>query len=148
MVESPREPGQSRFTVDASVGTHFAWFRTRLMLERTIASWLMTSITLIGFGFAIVMIFDQLDRFTSVEPPIWRRAPFLFGLLLIGAGVGALVVAGWHYQTVLHYLHHGELSGVASGVTRPRAQIVVYAVTIVTIFIGVFAFLAVAARIL
>ena len=148
MVESPSELGQSRFTVDTSVGTHFAWFRTRLMLERTMVSWLMTSITLIGFGFAIVMIFDQLDRFTSVEPPIWPLAPFHFGLLLIGAGVGALVVAGWHYRAVLRYLHHGEFSGLASAVTRQRAQIVVYAVTIITIFIGVFAFLAVAARIL
>jgi putative membrane protein len=148
MVESPRELGQSRFTVDASVGTHFAWFRTRLMLERTMVSWLMTSITLIGFGFAIVTIFDQLDRFTGVGPPIWPLAPSLFGLLLIGAGVGALVAAGWHYHAVLRYLRHGELSGVAAAVTPEPAKIVVYAVTIITLFIGVFAFLAVAARIL
>jgi uncharacterized membrane protein YidH (DUF202 family) len=148
MVESSPELAQSRFAVDASIGTHFAWFRTRLMLERTIASWLMTSITLIGFGFAIVVIFDQLDRFTSVEAPIWPLAPLYFGLLLIGTGVGALVVAGWHYRAVLRYLHHGELSGVASAVTRQGAQIVGYAVTIITIFIGVFAFLAVAARLL
>jgi putative membrane protein len=118
------------------------------MLERTMVSWLMTSITLIGFGFAIVTIFDQLDRFTGVGPPIWPLAPFLFGLLLIGAGVGALVAAGWHYQAVLRYLRQGELSGVAAAGTPEPAKIVVYAVTIVTLFIGVFAFLAVAARIL
>ena len=147
MVESPAELGQSRFTVDASTGTHLAWFRTRLMLERVMVSWLLTSITLIGFGFAIVMIFDQFGRFARVEPPIRPLAPFHFGLLLIGAGVAALVVAGWQYQTVLRYLRQGELSVLAAGGQQP-AQTVVYAVTIITIFIGVFAFLAVAARIL
>jgi putative membrane protein len=117
------------------------------MLERTMVSWLMTSITLIGFGFAIVMIFDQFGRFTRVEPPIRPLAPFHFGLLLIGAGVAALVVAGWQYRAVLQYLRHGDLAAVAAGGQQP-AQTVVYAVTIITIFIGVFAFLAVAARIL
>jgi putative membrane protein len=148
MVESPRTVGQSRFTVDTSAGSQLAWFRTRLMLERTMVSWLMTSITLIGFGFAIVMIFDALGRFASVEPPMWPLAPFHFGLLLIGAGVAALVVAGWHYQAVLRYLRRGELSAVATARIRQPTQIVVYAATIITIFIGVFAFLAVAARIL
>jgi inner membrane protein YidH len=146
MVESPRELG--RFSVDANAGTHFDWFRTRLMLERTMVSWLMTSITLIGFGFAIVMIFDEFGRVTSVEPPIRPLAPFHFGLLLIATGVAALVVAGWHYQAVLRYLRHGELSAAANAGTQQPAQIVVYAITIITIFIGVFAFLAVAARIL
>ena len=148
MVESRSELGQSRFNVAASTGTHFAWFRTRLMLERAMASWLMTSITLIGFGFAIVVIFDQLGRLARVEPPIHPLAPFHFGLLLIGTGVAALVVAGWHYQAVLRYLRHGELAALAASDVKQPAQIVVYAVTIITIFIGVFAFLAVAARIL
>ena len=147
MAKPPAELGQSRFTVDAGTGTHFAWFRTRLMLERAMVSWLMTSITLIGFGFAIVVIFDQLGRFARVEPPIRPLAPFHFGLLLIGAGVAALVVAGWQYQTVLRYLRQGELSVLAAG-GQQLAQTVVYAATIITIFIGVFAFLAVAARIL
>ena len=147
MVESPSELDQSRFAVDASIGTRFAWLRTRLLLERAMVSWLLTSITLIGFGFAIVMIFDQLGRFARVEPPIRPLAPFHFGLLLIGTGVAALVVAGWQYQAVLRYLRHGELSAVAGG-GQQSAQTVVYAATIVTIFIGVFAFLAVAARIL
>jgi putative membrane protein len=147
MAESRPELGQSRFAVDTSDGTHFAWFRTRLMLERTMVSWLMTSITLIGFGFAIVMIFDQFGRFTRVEPPIRPLAPFHFGLLLIGAGVAALVVAGWQYRAVLAYLRQGDLAAAAADGHQP-AQTVVYAVTIITIFIGVFAFLAVAARVL
>jgi len=146
MVESTPELGRPRFKVDSTAGTHLAWFRTRLMLERAMASWLMTSITLIGFGFAIVMIFDQLNRLTNVAPPLRPFAPFHFGLLLIGAGVAGLVVAGWQYRTVLRYLRSEDLVAVTGG-RKPPAQTVVYAVTIVTIFIGVFAFLAVAARI-
>lgn len=147
MVESPSELGQSRFNVDVTDGTRFAWFRTRLMLERMMVSWLLTSITLIGFGFAIVMIFDQFGRLTGVEPPIRPLAPFHFGLLLIGAGVAALVVAGWQYRAVLAYLRHGDLAAVAPAGGQP-AHAVVYAITIMTIFIGVFAFLAVATRVL
>lgn len=146
MVESPPELRQPRFTVDSTAGTRLAWFSTRLMLERTIVSWLMTSVTLIGFGFAIVMIFDQLGRLTNVAPPLRPLAPFQFSLLLIGAGVAALVVAGWRYRTVLRYLRRGDLAAVAARSQQP-GQSVVYAVTIVTIFAGVFAFLAVAARI-
>ena len=147
MVESPRELGQPRLTADATAGTHLAWYRTRLMLERTMVSWLMTSITLIGFGFAIVMIFDQFSRLTNVAPPLRPLAPFHFGLLLIAAGVAGLVVAGWQYRTVLRYLRRGDLAAIAGRGQQP-GQTVVYAVTIVTIFIGVFAFLAVAKRIL
>ena len=148
MVEQRRELGRSTFNIDAAAGSQFAWFRTRLMLERTMVSWLTTSITLIGFGFAIVMIFDEFGRFTRVAPPIRPLAPFHFGLLLIATGVAALVVAGWHYQAVLRYLRHGELASVAAASPEKPAQVLVYAVTIITIFIGVFAFLAVAARIL
>ena len=147
MVESPPELGQPRFMVDSTAGTHLAWFRTRLMLERMMVSWLMTSITLIGFGFSIVLIFDQLGRLTNVAPPLRPLAPFHFGLVLIGAGVAGLVVAGWQYRTVLRYLGGPDLAAAVGGGKQP-AQIVVYAVTIVTIFIGVFAFLAVAKRIL
>jgi putative membrane protein len=116
------------------------------MLERTMVSWLMTSITLIGFGFAIVMIFDQFSRLTRVAPPLRPLAAFHFGLLLIGAGVAGLVVAGWQYRTLLRYLGRGELAAAAGG-GQQLAPTVVYTVTVVTIFIGVFAFLAVAARI-
>jgi uncharacterized membrane protein YidH (DUF202 family) len=116
------------------------------MLERAMVSWLLTSITLIGFGFAIVMVFDQLSRLTNVAPPLRPLAPFHFGLLLIGAGVAALIVAGWQYRTVLGYLRGRDLAAVTGGGREP-GQAVVYTVTIVTIFIGVFAFLAVAARI-
>lgn len=146
MVESPHELRQPRFRVDGTPATHLAWFRTRLMVERAMVSWLLTSITLIGFGFAIVVIFDQLSRLTNVAPPLRPLAPFHFGLLLIGAGVGGLIVAGWQYRAVLRYLRGRDLAAAIGG-RAPPAQTVVYSVAIVTIFVGVFAFLSVAARI-
>ena len=109
------------------------------------SSWILTSITLIGFGFTIVLLFDEFSRFTGVEPPIRPLAPFHFGLALIGAGVVALVIAGWQYRAILAYLRHGQFAAVAEVNQRP-VQTLVYAVTIVMIFVGVFAFLAVMAR--
>ena len=115
------------------------------MLERTMSSWVLTAITLIGFGFTIVLLFDEFSRFTGVEPPVRPLAPFHFGLALIGVGVAALVIAGWQYRALLAYLRHGEFAAVAEVTQRP-VQALVYVITIITIFVGVFAFLAVIAR--
>jgi putative membrane protein len=109
------------------------------------ASWVVTAITLIGFGFTIVLLFDELGRFTGTTPPVRPLAPYQFGLLLIGAGVGALVAAGWQYRAVLAYLRQRDFDAIA-GPAQRQAQTLVYGVTITTIFIGVFAFLAVAVR--
>ena len=144
MVEAPRDLGRPRFVVDATTGNRLAWFRAWTILERTMATWILTSITLIGFGFTIVLVFDEFSRFTGVEPPARPLAPFHFGLALIGTGVVALVIAGWQYRAILAYLRHGEFSAVAEVTSKP-VQTLVYAVTIAVIFIGVFAFLAVMA---
>ena len=103
-------------------------------------SWILTAITLIGFGFAIVQFFEQIAKFTGVEPPSRPLTPFHFGLALIGAGVVALVVAGWQYRVMLRYLRHGDFAAIA-GVGKKPAHTPVYALAIITIFIGVFAFL-------
>ncbi|HET7608646.1 MAG TPA: DUF202 domain-containing protein [Gammaproteobacteria bacterium] len=145
MAESPRDLAGPRFVVDTTAGNRLAWFRTWTMIERTMSSWILTAITLIGFGFTIVLLFDELGRFTGLEPPVRPLAPFQFGLALIGVGVVALVVAGWQYRAILAHLRHDELAGVAEGTQTP-VQALVYAITIITIFIGVFAFLAVLVR--
>ncbi len=144
MADTPNELSRPRFDVDASAGSQLAWFQTWTVLERTMASWVVTAITLIGFGFTIVLLFDELGRFTGTEP-VQPLAPYQFGLLLIGAGVAALVAAGWRYRAVLAYLRQRDFAALAGPVRRPAAGLV-YAATVITIFIGVFAFLAVAAR--
>jgi putative membrane protein len=144
MVDSAPELRQPRFEVEATMGTRFFWFRTRLTLEQVMMSWVHTAITLIGFGFTIVLVFEQVGRFTGAGPPS-LLTPVHFGLLLIGAGVAALVVSGWQYRAVLHYLRHSDFAAVA-GVSQKPAHTPAYAITIITIFVGVFAFFAVVTR--
>ena len=48
-----KEPSD-RFEVRVTADSHFAWVRTRLALERTMMAYLRTSVSLIGFGFAIL----------------------------------------------------------------------------------------------
>ena len=67
-------------------------------------SWILTAITLIGFGFTIVQFFEQLAQIHGIEPPSRPLSPSHFALALIGAGVVALVVSGWQYRAVLRYL--------------------------------------------
>jgi putative membrane protein len=143
-MNSVTELTQHRFDVRATAGSHFAWMRTRLSLERTMMSWVRTAIALIGFGFTIVQFFERLGSLTG-EPLRRPGAPFYFGLLLIGAGVAALVVAGWQYRTVIAYMRQSDFASIA-GIARGPTHTPVYAITIVMIFIGVFAFLTVATR--
>jgi putative membrane protein len=145
MVDSGTALSQHRFDVRATAGSHFAWLRTRLSLERTMMAWVRTAITLIGFGFTIVQFFERLPQLTGAEPLRQPAAPFYFGLLLIGAGIVALVISGWQYRTVIAYLRQGEFAAVA-GIPRGPTHTPIYAITIITIFIGVFAFLTVATR--
>lgn len=145
MLDPAAELGRHRFQVKATSDSHFAWIRTRLSLERTMMSWVRTAIALIGFGFTIVQFFERFAELTGVAAPERPRAPFYFGLLLIGAGVAALVVSGWQYRAVLRYLRQGDFEVIA-GVKGGPTHTPVYAITIIMIFIGVFAFLAVVTR--
>jgi putative membrane protein len=138
-------PRDHRFPVKAVAESHFAWLRTRCALERTMLAWLRTAIALIGFGFAIVQFFEQLDRMGGVEPARQPAAPFFLGLLMIGAGVAALVVAGWQYRIGVRYLREGNFAAIAL-VGESPTQTPVYAITVGLIFLGVFAFLAVVTR--
>ena len=54
-----------RFIVKTTSDSHFSWLRTRLSIERTLMSWVRTSVSLIGFGFTIVQFFERLGGFVS-----------------------------------------------------------------------------------
>jgi putative membrane protein len=142
MVRAPADLGEHRFQVKVTSDSHFAWIRTRLALERTMMSWVRTAIALIGFGFTIVTFFERFGQLPGVETAGRPLAPFYFGLLLIGAGVAALVVSGWQYRAVIRYLREGDFEVIAR-VRGGPSHTPVYAITVIMIFIGVFAFLAV-----
>jgi putative membrane protein len=147
MTEPRNEITRPRFIVEVTTNSRLAWFRAWTMLERTTSTWVLTAITLIGFGFTIVLVFDEFARFTGVEPAVRPLGPLYFGLALIGLGVTALIIAGWQYRALLGYLRQAEFASLAE-VPQRSVQALVYAITIVTIFVGVFAFLAVMARVL
>ncbi len=88
---------QHRFEVRPTSDSHFGWIRTRLSLERTLMSWVRTSVALIGFGFTIVQFFEHLHA-EGVAPALRPQAPRYLGLALIAAGVVALLISVWQYR--------------------------------------------------
>jgi putative membrane protein len=132
-----------RFEVRPTADTHFGWIRTRLSLERTLMSWVRTSVGLIGFGFTIVQFFEHLHS-EVVAPALRPQAPRYLGLALIAAGVLALLISTWQYRKVVRYLLSKEFEPVA-GLEVVR-HTPLYAISIAIIFIGLFAFGAVFIR--
>ena len=123
--------------------SHFAWLRTKMSCDRTLMSWVRTAVSMVGFGFTIVQFFDRFKSIEGVKEAAHTGAPRLLGMMLIAAGTIGLAISLWQYHTIV-----AELRSDAYRVIAPDKQRIapVYALAIVTIFIGVFAFFAVAVR--
>src|SRR4029453_5038792 len=133
-----------RFEVRPTSDSHFGWIRTRLSLERTLMSWVGTSVALIGFGFTVVQFFEHLHS-EVVAPALRPQAPRYLGLALIAAGVLALLISTWQYRAVARYLLSKEYEPIA-GLGEVVRHTPLYAISIAMIFIGLFAFGAVFIR--
>jgi putative membrane protein len=142
MADQLRQP--HGLEVRTTSDSHFAWIRTRLSLERTMMSWVRTSVALIGFGFTIVQFFERLHS-EGVAPVLRPQAPRYLGLTLIAAGVVVLLVSIVQYRAVARYLLSKEFEPIA-GIQEVVRHTPLYAVTIAMIFIGLFAFGAVYLR--
>lgn len=142
---SASESSDERFAVRATADSHFSWIRTRLSAERTLMSWMRTSVSLIGFGFTIVQFFERFESMERVEAAIRPDAPRYFGLALILAGVCALLVSLWQYRNLLRYLQTGPYE-VLSGIDAIRHNTPTVATAVVVLAIGIFAFIAVLTR--
>jgi putative membrane protein len=140
---SPR--AAERFQARESVGSHFAWLNTRLALEMTMMSWIRMAITLIGFGFTIVQFFERLNDMEGVAPAAQPAAARYVGLVLIGAGVVALVVSAWQYRATIRYLWQDDFAAIA-GMGKAPGSTPIYAVAIALAAIGTLAFFAVLLR--
>jgi len=134
-----------RLQAKEPVGSHFAWLNARLALEMTMMSWIRMAITLIGFGFTIVQFFERLNDMEGVAPAAQPFAARYVGLVLIAAGVGALVVSALQYRATIRYLWQNDFAAVA-GIGQAPGNTPIYAVTITLTIIGVAAFLAVLLR--
>ena len=145
MAEQPVD-ATHRFAVKLTSDSHFSWIRTRLSLERTLMSWVRTATALIGFGFTIVQFFERFGNMEGIEAAVRPSAPRYLGLALMAAGVLALALSTWQYHVGLRYLRSDNFAGLA-GMPEGPMQTPLYAVTIVLMFIGIFAFGAVMMRI-
>jgi putative membrane protein len=145
-METPQTNDPSRrFEVKVTSDSHFSWLRTRWSLERTLMSWVRTAVSLIGFGFTIVQFFERFQDMTGVAHALRPQAPRYLGLALIFAGITALVIAAWEYRQLLRYLW-SENFAVLAGVDQKPHRTPIFAVTILVMLIGIFAFFAVLLR--
>ena len=134
-----------KFQAKEAVSSHFAWLNTRLALEMTMMAWIRMAITLVGFGFTIVQFFERLNDMEGVAPAAQPFAARYVGLVLIAAGVGALVVSALQYRATIRYLWQNDFAAIA-GIGRAPGNTPIYAVTITLTIIGAAAFLAVLLR--
>ena len=140
------QAGGHRFAVDATATTHFAWLRTRLALERTMMAWVRTATALIGFGFTIVQFFERLEQHAKAWTPATRPfAARYVGLVLIAAGIIALVMSAYQYRAA-HPPPVARRFAAVAGIGKAPGSTPVYAIAIGLTLIGVFAFLAVLVR--
>jgi putative membrane protein len=148
MADPTIAPGADRFEVRVTADTHWGWIRTRLALERTMMSWARTAVSLIGFGFAIVQFFNRLEDMPGARPASYPEVPQYLGLALIACGILALGVSLWQYRRTVGYLWSSAFAPVAgmAGTPKEVMQSPVIATAALLIIIGLFAFVAVAFR--
>jgi putative membrane protein len=139
------ETNPHRFAVEATDASHFAWLRTRMSLDRTMMAWMRTATALIGFGFTIVLFFERFGDMTGVAPAARPFASRYVGLVLIAAGVSALVLSAFQYRKTVRYVWQREFAALAR-LDKPPGATPVFAIAVALIFIGVFTFMAVLVR--
>src|SRR6187200_1033440 len=100
----PSSTGPDRFEVRVTSDSHFSWLRTRLSVERTLMSWVRTSVSLIGFGFTIVQFFERFSGMTGIAEAARPQAPRYLGLALMAAGILSLLMSVWQYRRVMTHL--------------------------------------------
>jgi putative membrane protein len=142
-----RQSGAHRFTVRATSSDHFAWLRTGLALERTLMAWVRTGISLIGFGFSIVEIFNRLLDNPNIAPALRPEMPRYVGLTLIGGGVLALLISCYQYVRVSNYLRGPQFQAIAGLRENARGQTPSLALAVGLTLFGLLAFFAVLFRV-
>jgi putative membrane protein len=145
MKSATEDHAAGRFEVRVTADTHFSMLRTRMSVERTLMSWMRTAVALIGFGFTIVQFFERFNSMDGVAAAMQPAASRYFGLALILAGIGALLISLWQYRTMLRYLKSGPFAPL-TGVEGLNHSTPTVAAALVLAAIGAFAFVAVLTR--
>jgi putative membrane protein len=119
--------------------TGMSFQRTRLSADRTLMSVIRTSLSLIGFGFTIFQVFQQLHKagvLTAAESP--RR----FGEALVGIGIAMLVVGIWYHVRFMLGLRHERIALKSLGLIHGESQFptsMVLIVALVLLALGIWA---------
>jgi putative membrane protein len=140
------DAGTDRFVLRATAEAHFAWLRTRLALENTLMAWVRTGVSLIGFGFSIVEIFNRLAVNKNVAPALLPEMPRYVGLVLIGAGVVAMLISCFQYVWVSNYLWAPQFRPIA-GLREHAGRTPSLTLAIALTLIGFLAFFTVLLRV-
>jgi putative membrane protein len=122
-----------------------AWLRTMLAIERTLAAWMRTAVSLIGFGFTIFQFFKRLDDMPGIAKP---RMPGLsedLSLALVAAGTIGLSIALIEYRAIIRHLWSPPYRDLAGPGTKPSWS-PTGAAAIVLVLIGLFALLMMVVR--
>jgi putative membrane protein len=120
-----------------SMANELAKERSRQASDRTLMAWVRTSLSLIGFGFAIASFRDILLETGLVRTPSEHmNLALVFGLSFIGLGVLGLLGATIQHWNILQHLKQADFSYTGF---RPLAFIM----AILLMLIGLFAFIAV-----
>jgi inner membrane protein YidH len=141
--DEPAAGDAPRFEVRITSDSHFGWLRTRMALERTQMAWVRTGVSLIGFGFTIYQVLDRLPQGTHLHPHAARD----LGLILIGTGILAMLMAILDYRAMIDYLWSPDFRALAGLSDRKRHRSRVLPVTLIVLAVGIFAFVAVAFRV-
>ena len=132
-----------RFEVRVTSDSHFGWVRTRMALERTQMAWIRTGVSLIGFGFTIYQVLSNLPQRKDALHPYAARD---LGLILIGTGIAAMLLALLDYRAATDYLWSPAFKSIA-GFKETRSHSRALPITLIVLAVGVLAFLAVAFRV-
>jgi len=117
-----------------------------MSIERTLMSWVRTATALIGFGFTIVQFFERLHDMEGVKAAMRPQAPRYLGLGLIASGVLALAISVWQYRRATSYMWSKPFEQIAGFHENASVRTPLLAVSIVLMFIGLFAFVSVLMR--
>jgi uncharacterized protein (DUF302 family)/uncharacterized membrane protein YidH (DUF202 family) len=96
-----------------------------LAAERTLLAWVRTGLALMGFGFVVArfgLFLQQIQVMQHTAAPESYGFSLWFGTVLIAAGVGVNLFAGWHHLRLVRELDHGETE-----YSRPARQVVAIA---------------------
>jgi putative membrane protein len=99
--------------------TNLAVERNILAAERTLMGWIRTSLAMIGFGFSIGTLGDQLAAMASgtANPDSNQQPAHVLGISI------AMVVLGTAALTVATIQHVGILHELGAGIWRPRMSL-------------------------